>query len=149
MDFGTLTVDGEEKTLSNSSFGVFMLHPDREIRKEAYRRFYSVFDGHKNTLSELYGGSILRDIYVARSPRGSKAPGRRPLFPDNVPGEVYDNLVASVSDNLEPLHRYYALRKKVLGLEELRLYDTKVSLIPDVKVRTSYADAVDTVLGRS
>jgi oligoendopeptidase F len=145
MNFGTLTVEGEEKPLTNSSFGVFMLHPDRDVRKKSFGQFYAVFEGHKNTLAELYGGSVLRDIYTARS-RGFETARDAALFPDNVPGEVYDNLVASVSDNLEPLHRYYALRKKVLGLDEMRLYDTKVSLIPDVKMKTGYDEAVDMVL---
>ncbi len=145
MNFGTIEADGEEKALTNSSYGIFMLHPDREVRKKAYTQFYAVFEGHKNTLSELYGGSVLRDIYTARS-RGFKTARDAALFPDNVPGEVYDNLVTSVSENLEPLHRYYALRKRVLGLDDLRLYDTKVSLIPDVKVNTGYSEAVDLVL---
>ncbi len=145
MKFGTVTVKGEERELTNSTYGVFLLDPDRAVRKEAYTRFYSCFDDHKNTLAELYGGSVLRDVYTSRV-RGFKSSREASLFPDNVPLEVYDNLVASVSENLKPLHRYYSLRKKVLGLEDLRLYDTKVSLIPDMSVRHSYDDAVDVIM---
>lgn len=145
MKFGTIEVNGEERELTNSTFGVFLLETDRSVRKKAFKQFYKGFDSHKNTLSELYGGSVLRDIYTSRV-RGFQSAREASLFPDNVPVEVYDNLIASVSANLEPLHRYYALRKKVLGLHELHLYDTKVSLIQDIKVRHSYDDAVDVVL---
>jgi oligoendopeptidase F len=145
MNFGTIEVKGEEKGLTNSTFGVFLLDPDRAIRKQAFQQFYTVFEGHKNTLSELYGGSVLRDIYSAKV-RGFSSAREASLFPDNVPVDVYDNLIASVSDNLAPLHRYYALRKRVLGLDALHLYDTKVSLIPDMTVRHSFEEGVNVVL---
>ncbi|MBF9018060.1 MULTISPECIES: oligoendopeptidase F [unclassified Oceanispirochaeta] len=145
MNFGSIEVKGEERELTNSSFGVFLLEADRDVRKKAFHQFYEGFESHKNTLSELLGGSVLRDIYTSKV-RGFTSAREASLFPDNVPVDVYDNLVASVSANLEPLHRYYALRKKVLGLDELHLYDTKVSLIQDVKVKHSYDDAVEVVL---
>jgi len=145
MKFGSITVRGEEKELTNSTYAVFLLDPDREVRRKAYTQFYSSFDGHKNTLSELYGGSVLRDIYTSKV-RGFKSSREASLFPDNVPVDVYDNLVSSVSENLEPLHRYYRLRKKVLGLETLEIFDTKVSLIPDMSVKHSYAEAVELIM---
>jgi len=145
MTFGTIRVKGEERELTNSTYAVFLLDSDREVRRKAYDQFYSSFDAHKNTLAELYGGSVLRDLYTSKV-RGFKSSLEASLFPDNVPVEVYDNLVSSVSDNLEPLHRYYRLRKKVLGLEKLEIFDTKVSLIPDMSVRHSYEDAVALVM---
>ena len=145
MDFGSLKSGGEDKPLTNSTFGVFLLDPDRDVRKKAFSQFYRQFEGHKNTLAELYSGSVLRDIFSARI-RGFETARQSSLFPDNVPESVYDNLVESVGDNLEPLHRYYELRRKVLSLDKLHLYDTKVSLIPDVKVHHSYDDAVGKVL---
>ena len=145
MNFGTIKVDGREMDLTNSTFGVFMQNPDRAIRKKAFKQFYKGFETHKNTLSELLGGSVLQDIYKAKV-RNYPSAREKSLFPDNVPVEVYDNLVSSVSANLEPLHRYYALRKKVLGLDELRIYDTKAPLIGDVKVKNSYEEAVELVL---
>ncbi len=145
MSFGTISVDGEEKDLTNSTFGVFLQHKDREVREKAFKQFYKGFEGHKNTLSELLGGSVLQDIYKARV-RNFPSAREASLFPDNVPTDVYDNLVASVSANLEPLHRYYALRKKVLGVDALHIYDTKAPLIGEVKVKHSYEEAVDLVL---
>ena len=145
MDFGTLKSRGVEKPLTNSTFAMFLQDPDREVRKNAFFQFYKQFEGHKNTLCELYGGSVLKDVFSARV-RGFESARQSSLFPDDVPESVYDKLVETVGNNLEPLHRYYALRKKVLGLKDLHLYDTKVSLIPDVKVSHSYDQAVDKVL---
>ena len=145
MDFGTLMDGGVEKPLTNSTFGVFMLNPDRQVRKDAFFRFYKEFEGHRNTLGELYSGSVLKDIFSARI-RGFDTARHASLFPDNVPEAVYDNLITAVSEELGPLHRYYALRKKILGLDKLHLFDTKVSLIPDVKVNHSYDQAVETVV---
>ncbi len=145
MKFGFINVEGEEQALTNSSFALFLLNPDRAVRKKAFFQFYQGFDDHKNTLAELYGGSVLRDVYTARV-RGYGSSREAALFPDNVPEEVYDNLVGAVHDNLEALHHYYALRKRVLNLEELHLYDTKVSLIPDIEVHHSYDEAVALVI---
>lgn len=145
MDFGTLEAGGVEKPLTNSSFGVFLLDPDRDVRKNAFFQFYKQFEGHVNTLAELYAGSVLKDIFSARV-RGFKSARQSSLFTDDVPESVYDNLVETVGRNLAPLHRYYELRKNVLGLDSLHLYDTKVSLIPDVRVRHSYDEAVEKVL---
>ncbi len=145
MKFGSIEVDGQTRDLTNSSFGLFLLNPDRAVRKKAFFQFYEGFENHKNTLAELYGGSVLRDVYTAKV-RGYGSAREAALFPDNVPEEVYDNLVKTVGDNLEALHRYYALRQKVLGLDELHLYDTKVSLIPDVEVHNTYEEAVALVI---
>ena len=145
MDFGTLKTGGVEKPLTNSTFGVFLLDPDREVRKSAFFQFYKQFEGHQNTLAELYAGSVLTDIYKARI-RGFETARQASLFPDDIPGSVYDNLIEAVGNNLEPLHRYYELRTKVLGLDELHLYDTKVSLVSDVKVTHTFDQAVEKVL---
>ncbi len=145
MDFGTLKAGGVEKPLTNSTFGVFLLDPDREVRKSAFFQFYKQFEGHRNTLAELYSGSVLTDIYKARI-RGFETARQASLFPDDVPDSVYDNLINTVGNNLEPLHRYYELRRKVLGLEKLHLYDTKVSLVSDVKVKHTFDQAVEKVL---
>ena len=141
MDFGTVAVDGAEKPLTQTSFSAFMENPDREVRRNAYTKFYSAFDTHKNTIAALYEGSVNQDIFEARS-RGYSSAREMALFPDKVPAAVYDNLVGTIRSNLEPLHRYYAVRKKLLALSELRHYDVYVPLVADVKRHTPYPDAV-------
>ena len=115
------------------------------MREEAYRRFYGVFNGHKNTLANLYAGSVLRDKYIAEV-RGYSSARAEALFPDRVPEAVYDNLVASVRANLPALHDYYALRAERLGVKgDLRPWDVYASLVEGIKVTHSWDEAVTKV----
>ena len=145
LDFGEVDTPEGPRPLSQSSFGSLLEHPDREVRARATRQFYAHYENHKNTLSALLTGSVQRDVYQAKVRNYPSALEMR-LFPDRVPVSVYDNLVSTVRDNLPLLHRYYALRKRVLGLSELAIYDTKVSLVDEVRRNTPYHQAVDTIV---
>ncbi|MCL2558690.1 MAG: oligoendopeptidase F, partial [Treponema sp.] len=144
MDFGRIDLPEGARPLSQSTFGVFMENPDREIRRRAYGEFYARFDGHKNTLAALYSGSVKRDAIKARA-RGYSSARAAALFPDDVSEEVYDNLVSTVGASLGALHRYYALRKRALGVSDLRHYDVYAPLVQSVKKRTSWDEAVQTI----
>ena len=142
LDFGSIRTKDGLKKLTQSSWSSFLQDEDRDIRKKAYTKFYKAFDAHKNTIATLYAGSVNHDIYEARA-RGYESARAMALYPDNVPESVYDNLVKTVRANLEPLHRYYAIRKELLGLKELRHYDVYVPLVKDIKKVTPYNDAVE------
>ncbi len=144
LDFGSVETSEGEKPLSQSTLSSFLLDSDREVRRSAFRQFHQVFADHKNTLANLYAGSVNIDVYKAKA-RNFDSSRQAALFPDKVPETVYDNLVQSVRDNLDTLHRYYELRRRVLGIDEFRLYDRMVPMVPDVQVRHSYQQAVDTV----
>ena len=144
MNFGTVRTEEGVKPLTQSSWSSFMLNEDRDIRKKAYTKFYKTFDAHKNTIATLYAGSVNHDIFEARA-RGYESARAMALYPDNVPESVYDNLVKTVRANLEPLHRYYAIRKELLGVKELRHYDVYVPLVKNIKKVTPYNDAVEIV----
>ena len=128
--------------LTQTTWSSFMENPDRDIRKAAYNKFYKAFDQHKNTIATLYTASVQHDIFEAKS-RGYKSAREMALFPDKVPESVYDNLVSTVRENLAPLHKYYALRKELLGLKDLRHYDVYVPLVKDVKKVTPYSEAIE------
>jgi oligoendopeptidase F len=145
MEFGTISTSEGEKPLSHSTFQAFMVHPDRALREHAYGRYMKVFEGHKNSLAALYAGSVHLDIYTARARRFSSARTAK-LFPDAVPESVYDNLISAVREYLPVLHDYYDLRRRVLGIDSLRLFDTKVPLVKDITVRHTYEEAADCVL---
>ncbi len=144
MDFGAVDTPDGAKPLSQSTWSVFMENPDRDLRRRAYSAFYSQFDAHKNTLAVLYAGRVKQNAVRARI-RGFSSARAAALFPDNVDESVYDNLVSTVSANLAPLHRYYALRKKRLALDELRHYDVYTPLIGMPKRETPWDEAVETV----
>lgn len=144
MEFGTINTPDGPRPLSQSTYSTFLIRPEAEIRKEAFERFYSVFDGHKNTLATLYAGSVQLDKYRAevRNFRSAKSAA---LFPDKVPADVYDNLVSTVSQNLSPIHEYYEVKRKAMGLSKLMHYDAYLPFVPDIKVSHTYEEAVDVV----
>ena len=144
LDFGTIDTPEGKKALSHSSYSSFMRSADRELRARAYAQYYKGFDAHKNTIAALYSGSVQRDKYraIVRNFPSARAAA---LFPDKVEESVYDNLIATISDNLPSLHEYYELRRRALKLDELRHYDVYVPLVPEAKGRHTYAEAVEIV----
>ncbi|MDR0487186.1 MAG: oligoendopeptidase F [Treponema sp.] len=144
FDFGLIDTPEGKRPLSQSTWSVFMEHPDRELRQRAYETFYGCFDAHKTTLASLYSGSVKQDVINARI-RGFSSARAAALFPNNVRETVYDNLIAAVNSRLDTLHRYYDLRKRALKLTELRHYDVYAPLVPSAKKTTSWNEAVDLV----
>ncbi|MDX9801491.1 MAG: oligoendopeptidase F [Spirochaetia bacterium] len=145
MEFGYVETKEGDKPLSQSTFSTFLIDPDRDVRKKAYEKFYSVYDSHKNTLASLYAGSVHLDVYGSRV-RNYKSCRSAALFPDKVPETVYDSLVSSVRENLDKLHNYYTFRKNALKLDKLHLYDVYVPLISEIKVKHTYEEAVEKVI---
>jgi oligoendopeptidase F len=146
IDFGSVDTPEGPRPLSQSTFVPFLRRPDRELRKKAYSRFYAAYEGHRNTIAALYGGSAKLDKYRAAVRRFPSARAAA-LFPDDVPEVVYDNLVATISSKLGVLHEYYELRRRALKLDELRHYDVYVPLAPEAKARHPYEEAVGLVCG--
>lgn len=142
MSFGEIEVDGKKMPLTQSTYSVFMQNQNREVRKEAYNKFYGKFVEHQNTIASLYAGSVNNDIFHARA-RGYKSSLDSRLYGDKVPESVYRNLIDTVHKNLPTLHKFYSLRKKVLKLDELRHYDVYVPLVKDVQTKTTYEEAVE------
>lgn len=145
MDFGEIDTPSGRRPLSQSSFSSFLISGDRELRRKAYTQFYDVFQKHRNTLAALYAGSVHLDVYSARV-RNYESSRAASLFPDDVPETVYDNLISTITANLEPLHAYYELRKRALGVKELRHYDVYVPVVKDIRVHHSYEEAVELII---
>jgi oligoendopeptidase F len=146
MKFGVLTDEtGRAAPLTQSSFSSFLVKRDHELRKRAFYQFYAEFQDHQYTLAASLAYSVKADVFHARARHYSSAL-EAALFPDDVPVAVYDGLVASVRNNLDPLFRYFDLRRRALGLGELHHYDTYVPLVPEIETRFTFDQAVETVL---
>lgn len=144
IDFGTVRVDGQDLPLTQTTWSSFLENPDRSVREAAYKQFYAAFEAHRHSITALYTASVNDDIAEARI-RGYPSARAMALFPDKVDEAVYDNLVSTVRANLAPLHRYYALRKRVLGVQELRHWDVYVPLVREVRQHTPYNKAVSLI----
>ncbi len=145
MDFGEVDTPDGPRPLTQSTWSAFMINPDRGLREKVYIQFYERYEKHKNTLAALYSGNVHLDKYraIIRNYKSSRAAA---LFPDDVPGEVYDNLVSTVSANLALLHDYYEVKRKALQLDQLAHFDVYVPFITDIQVKHTYREAVDVVI---
>ena len=147
MKFGILLDEkGDERPLSQSSFGSFLVKRDHALRKRAFHQFYAEFQDHQYTLAASLAYSVKSDVFRARARRYSSAL-EASLFKDDVPITVYDGLIRSVRANREPLFRYYELRRRTLGISELHHYDTYVPLVAEIETRLSFDEAINLVLG--
>ena len=146
MKFGTLSDEkGREMPLTQSSFSSFLVKRDPAIRRKAFVQYYEEITDHQYTLAAALSSSVKADVFHARA-RNHPSAREAALFKDDVPVSVYDNLISSVRANLEPLHRYYALRRRVLGLSEIHHYDTYVPIVADIDTRISFDEATDMVI---
>ncbi len=147
MKFGTV-VDGRGRRveLSNATFTTILLDPDGGVRRNAFLRFYEQYEAHANTLAATLSGSMERDVYAARVRNHASAVDAA-LFADNIPLAVYDQLIAAVRAHLPTVHRYYDLRRRLLGLEKIHQYDCYVPLGVDEPQRHTWDDAVGLVVG--
>jgi oligoendopeptidase F len=146
MKFGVLTDDNdEEKPLTQSSYGSFLVKRDHALRKRAFHQFYEEFQDHQFTLASALGYSVKADVFRARA-RNYPSALEASLFRDDIPVAVYHGLITAVRNNLAPLFRYYELRRRALGLNELHQYDTYVPLVPDIESHVSFDEATETIL---
>jgi oligoendopeptidase F len=136
---------GELVELGHSSLSAFLHSPNRAVRKRAFHAYYTQYNGHKNTIAAALNGSVQRDVYYAKA-RNHPSAIESALFSDRVPMSVYDNLIASVHDNLPSLHRYYDIRRRALKLKDIHQYDTYVPIFSDVSKRTPWDQAVKQVV---
>ena len=146
LKFGSVTTGkGERIELSNATFTTLLHDPSPDVRRTAFHQYYAQYEAHANTLAATLSGSNERDVYSARV-RHYPSAVEAALHADNVPLAVYDQLIAAVRANLPAVHRYYDLRKRVLGLGEIHFYDCYVPLVPELEQRHTWDEAVAVIL---
>jgi oligoendopeptidase F len=146
LKFGVIRgEDGEEAELTHGNYITFMESHDREVRKAAFETMYQAYRQLINTLASTYSYSVKTDVVTARI---RKYPSARAaaLSGDNIPESVYDNLVSAVNDNLPALHKYMDIRKRILGVDELRMYDVYVPLVKLPKREIPFGQAAEIML---
>jgi len=139
-----LDADGKPHSVSQGSFVATQESPDRTLRKNAYESLYSGFDSVKNTAAALLDAQNKQLKFFAQMRKYPSAFDAS-LNRTNVPTQVYRNLIQAVHENLDKMHRYVRLRKKLLGLDELHFYDIYTPLVPGVDKHIPFAQAKETV----
>ncbi|MEQ8156059.1 MAG: oligoendopeptidase F, partial [Clostridiaceae bacterium] len=145
MKFGTIEDEHENTVeLNEGNYSVFLRSKDRKVRKDAFRKIYGGYKSLENTLAASLTSSIKNDIFAAKTRKYSSAL-EAALKPNNIPLEVYKNSVKTINDNLSLLHRYIKLKKQLLKLDKMHMYDLYVPAIDIPKEHIEYEDAVETI----
>ena len=136
--------EGKSRTLSQSTFITYQEGDDRTLRKSSYENLYNTLSGFRNTSASLLNAQAKQLQFFADA-RGYSSALEASLDLNNVPVSVYTNLIDAVHANLDKMHRYVRLRKKLLGVDELHFYDVYAQLVPNAGEKISFAEAKQTV----
>ncbi len=141
---GDFTVDGEVYKVTEGRLGLLLRNFNREVRRQAYERVYDTYLAHKNAIAGLYAYNVKKDVILARAKKFNSA-REMALFSNNIPEAVYDALVSGVHANLSHHHRYLELRKKIMQLDGIRLYDKYVPLAQEEQKHYSFEEGFQLV----
>lgn len=145
MTYGNIIDEnGESVELTDSNYNKYIKSNDRRVRKEDFDELYRVYSNFKNTICSTIKGNIEANTSIAKI-RGYESAIEASLFSDNIDVSVYNNLIDTVSNNLSSLFKYYDLKKKILGLDEMHLYDTYVSIINEKPREYTFDEAKELV----
>ena len=137
--------DGEKHPLTQGTFIKYLESDDRELRQSAYNNLYKAYGVYNNTLGSTLAGEVKKNVFNART-HNYKTARERALSNNHIPEEVYDNLVKTVHKYLPLLHRYTKLRKELLAVDELKMYDLYTPMVKDVKFEMPYEEAKEWML---
>lgn len=139
--------DGEGNTVevTGSNYITLQSSQDRTLRKNSFESYYKGYRQHINTFAASYAGAVKAATAEAKI-RHYESSRAMSMAGENIPAEVYDNLIATVRKHMPAMYRYVALRKKMLGLDELHYYDVYAPLVGEIKTRYTYAQAQQMVL---
>ncbi len=136
--------EGEEIPVSHGRYTLLLESRDRNIRREAFSSVYSQYGQYRNTLASLFQANLKNAAFFARV-RKYPSSLEAALDGGEIPVSVYTSLIECVHDHMDLMHRYVALRKKALALEELHMYDLYAPMAPDVEMKVSFEEAKDIV----
>ncbi|MCQ2445991.1 MAG: oligoendopeptidase F [Clostridia bacterium] len=140
MTFPTIKdEEGNDVTLTHGNFSVYRESKSQEVRKAAFEQYFGEFKKYIHTFAAMYSGSVKLDSFFA-DVRGHESACHAALFGGNVPVAVYDSLIKAVHDSLPSMRRYIELRKKVLGLDEVNMYDLYNPLVASVDYKMPFEE---------
>lgn len=137
--------NGNEVELTNGKYSMFMESRNREVRKSAFYSLYKGYGDYINTLAAAFYGNVKQAVFYAEA-RKYESTLDMYLSGSFIPKTVYTNLISTVNDNLDLMHKYVAIRKKALGVSELHFYDIYAPMVEDYTIQVSYEEAKDITL---
>ena len=146
MRFGNIKDEDSRKVeLTQSNYGIYLRSNDRRVRKDAFEKMNQVFGSFKNTLTSTLESTIKCNSTTARL-KNFHSSLELSLFENNIPVSLYHNLISVVHNNLEPLYKYFNIKKNKLGLKEFHLYDGYASTVTDISKKYSFEEGKELVI---
>ena len=136
---------GEMVELTKGRYTSYLELQDRKVREAAFKSLYKSYIKQKNTLTAIFSSNVKKDAFIAKV-RKYNSSLEAALDDSNIPVEVYYNLIKAVENKLPLMHKYVSLRKKLLGVEELHMYDLYVPMVKDVEMNIPFEQAKGKVL---
>ncbi|HCT62628.1 MAG TPA: oligoendopeptidase F [Erysipelotrichaceae bacterium] len=140
-----ITKEGEELQLSHGRYGLYLENTDRDLRKQAFKNMYASYQDLKNTFAATLSNTVKRHNFNAAI-RGFKSAREAALFANHIPENVYESLVDAIHTKIDLLHQYVDLRKDILKLDEIRMYDVYLPMVEDVTLEFTYEEAQEIIL---
>ena len=145
IDFGTVhDEDGREVQLSHGRYIQFLESKDVNVRREAFETLYEAYEKHRNTLAAAFDANVKQELFFADM-RHYGSSREAALSYSHIPLEVYDRLIEAVHENLPKMYQYVDLRKKIMGVDELHMYDVYVPLVKQAEKKYSFEEAKEIV----
>ena len=145
MIFPNFIVDNEEYELDNSKFCLYIEDDNREIRKVAFDTMYETFKQYKNVYANLITSNIKEEVATSKIRKYNSAI-EAAMYRDELDESIYNNLLSVINDKMGILHKYYKLKKDILGVDELHLYDVYADLIVEDRKEYDFENAKETVI---
>ena len=145
IDYGTIKDEnGRDIVLTPETYHFYIKYPVREVRKNAFKTFHNVYGKYKNTFTYLLVGHAKKNTTLSKI-RGYKSFLFEEMYKDELNTKVLDTLIHTVSNNLDPIYKYYKVKKEILGYDEFHLYDTHASVMPTIDKKYTFEEAKDII----
>ena len=145
ITFPNITVGGEEVELTESNYNTFIRNSDRTIRKDAFTKLLETYGKYKNTLAKTFSGNVELLVSMAKI-KNFNSSIEASLYADNIPVSVYNKLIDTINMHLDVLYKYYDLKKEIIGVKELHLYDVYVPMVSSIDKKYTFKEARDIVI---
>lgn len=145
IQFDSVTnANGESVAVTHGRFVPLLESADRDLREKVFKSYYRSFDQYKNTVAAIFSANLKKELFFTRA-RHYASSMEAHLSLNNIPTTVYDQLIEAVHDALPEMYRYVRLRKKMLGVDELHMYDVYTPLVADDHSKIPFEEAMDIV----
>ena len=144
MPFPKVDVDGKKVVVSHGVYGLMLYSKDRNVRKKVFKAYYKAYKKLLNVITSTYVGNVNTDVFITRA-RKYQSCLERALDGEDVSLKVYENLLSAVGNALPLMHRFVAIKKKALGLDEMHMYDMYVPTVEDAELKKDYEEAFSIV----